>query len=313
MKSILNWIFKNAWNLFGVLGVIGTFYFSLAYVPDYVKEITTGKINVIHESLMDDIRELVFYEKAISIKDIESFIRGKELKQGVTYPYTPEELLIQVQERFMGNKFIPLQKRELLLKNINEIRLTYTPPKTPVKKPFDWVSLLSVLLSSLGVAVAAAGASSIIRKLKFDKETEVDIVSGNVTNDQYHSTIPAAYYHYEQMVGSILTELGVLISSQEDLARDIGYDFLAGNRKLQSIIEVKMYTRLLGLGSAREFLHKVIESGKCGILIVSSGVTQRTKELIERHNKATDNQKVHLVIGDTKELIKKQLAEIFSS
>ena len=74
MKSVFDWIIKNAWNIFGVIGVAGTFYFSLMHVPDYVKEITTGKVNVIHESLMDDVQELLFYEKSVSIEDIDSFI-----------------------------------------------------------------------------------------------------------------------------------------------------------------------------------------------------------------------------------------------
>ena len=69
MKSVFDWIIKHAWNLFGVIGVALTFYFSIMYVPGYVKEITTGKVTVIHESLMDNIQELLFYEKTVSIED----------------------------------------------------------------------------------------------------------------------------------------------------------------------------------------------------------------------------------------------------
>ncbi len=80
MKNLFEWIIKNLWNLFGMLGVLGMFYFSLLHVPDYVKEITTGKVNVVHESLLDDVQELLFYDKDLSISDISSFIKGKELK-----------------------------------------------------------------------------------------------------------------------------------------------------------------------------------------------------------------------------------------
>lgn len=310
MKSVFNWVIKNAWNLFGVIGVVGTFYFSLVHVPDYVKEITTGKVNVIHESLMDDVQELLFYEKAVSIEDIESFIKGEELKQGVSYPYNPEEILVQVQERFMGNKFIPLEKRESLIEKIKEVRSKYSPPKIPIEKPIDWTPFLSLLFSGLGVAIAIAGATSIARKLKIDKETEVDILSGNVVFNQYHSAMTAAAFEYEKMVGEVLSELGVL-KSTESHVRDIGYDYLAGNNGKEVIIEVKNYKKLVGLGTARQFLHRVIESGKGGILVVSSGVTQRTKELINEHNKITDNQNVFLVVGDSKELVKSQLARLF--
>ncbi|MFK5947600.1 MAG: restriction endonuclease [Methylococcales bacterium] len=312
MKSVFNWIFKNAWNLFGVIGVAGTFYFSLMHVPDYVKDITTGKVNVIHESLMDDVQELIFYEKDISIDNIKSFIRGKELKQGVSYPYTPEELLVQVQERFMGNKFIPLEKRDSILKAISKVRSEYTPLKNQEKKPFDWTSLISWLFSGLGVAIAFAGATSIVKKLKMDQETEADIVAGNIVVNNYSGVMTSAAFEYEKMVGDVLSELGLLntVTSQN---QDIGYDYLAKIKEKEFIVEVKKYRKLLGLSTAREFLHKVIESGKGGILVVSSGITKRTKDLIIEHNKITDTQNIYLVIGDSKESVKSQLTKLFDA
>ena len=48
MKSVVTWILKNAWNLFGAIGVAGTFYFSLMYVPDYVIN-AGGLMNVANE------------------------------------------------------------------------------------------------------------------------------------------------------------------------------------------------------------------------------------------------------------------------
>lgn len=311
MKSVFNWMIKNAWNLFGVIGVAGTFYFSLAHVPDYVKDITTGKLNVVHESLMDDIQELLFYEKAVTIEDIESFIRGKELKRGVSYPYNPDELLVQIQERFMGNKFIPLEKRESLLASIRSVRESYTPPAVPTETPFDWSSLLPWMFSGFGVLIATIGAVSITRKLKSDRETEVDMVAGDVVINQHHSDMTAAAYEFEKMVGEVLAEIGALIPSPEG-RYDHGYGFLASDREREYIVEVKRYSRLLGLGTARDFMYKVNLSGKGGILVVSSGVTQRTRRLIEEHNKLSENQKVYLIIADSKDEVKSKLSEVLS-
>jgi len=308
LNSVLKWIFKNAWNLFGAIGVAGTFYFSLMYVPDYVKDITTGKVNVIHESLMDDLQELIFYEKPISIADVKTFIRGKELKQGISYPYTSEELLVQVQERFMGNKFIPLEKRESLLTSINKLRSNYKSPSEPEEKAFDWTTFISWLLSGLGAIIAAIGATSIAVKLKSDKETEADIISGDIVINHHGGggSMSASGFEYEKMVGDVLSDLGVLLKTD---TRD--YDFLAGNKDKEFIVEVKKFRKTLGLGTARDFLYRVLESGKGGVLVVSSGVTTRTKELIVEHNKITDSQKVYLVTGDSKEMIKNQLAKVF--
>lgn len=306
MNLFFKWIFKNAWNLFGALGVAGTFYFSLMYVPDYVKDITTGKVNVIHESLMDDVQELIFYEKSISIEDVEMFIRGKELKQGISYPYTSEELLLQVQERFMGNKFIPLEKRESLLTSINKLRSSYTPPSKPAEKGFDWVPIMSWLLSAFGSVIAVIGATSLVGKLKSDKETEADIISGDIIINHHGGSMSASAYEYEKMVGDALSELGIPHKSDSN-----EYDFMVNHQGKDVIVEVKKYRKLLGLGTARNFLNMILASGKGGVLVVSSDVTQRTKELIKEHNQISDNQKIFLVTGESKEKVKKQLSEIF--
>jgi hypothetical protein len=290
-----------------VVGVVGTFYFSLMYVPDYVKDITTGKVNVIHESLMDDMQELIFYEKSITIDDVDMFIRGKELKQGISYPYTSEELLVQVQERFMGNKFIPLEKRESLLKSINSLRISYKPPSKPEEKPFDWTPILSWLFSGVGAIIAGIGASSIIGKLKSDKETEADIISGDIVINHHHGgSMTASAFEYERMVGDVLSELDVSHNAESN-----DYDYLAEHNGKKIIVEVKKYRRTLGLGTGRDFLNKVLASGNSGILVVSSGVTQRTKELILAHNQINDNQTIYIVTGDSKEKVKSQLANVF--
>ncbi len=311
MKAIFKWIIKNLWNLFGVLGILGTFYFSLIYVPDYVKEIATGKVNVIHESLMDDVQEILFYEKDLAIEDINSFIHGKELKQGVTYPYTSDELLVQAQERFMGNKFIPLEQREALLQRIKAIRANYKAPQKPVEKPFDWTGIILWLFSGVGVLIASLGATSIVKKFKLDKETEVDIVSsGDVIVHNIYGSMATGALEYEKMDGEVLSEIGVL-KSIENGKSDFGGDFLAAKDSDEYIVEVKRYRKLLGLSTAREFIGQVTLSGKGGILVVSSGVTQRTKQLILEHNNMSENQKVHLVVGESKSEVKKQIESIF--
>lgn len=308
MKSVFDWIIKNAWNLFGGIGVVATFYFSLMHVPDYIKNVTTGKVNIIHENLMDDVQELLFYDKMVSIEVIDSFIKGKELKQGVSYPYNPDQLLVQIQERFMGNKFIPLEKRESLFKKIESIRSQYTAPVPLPEKSLNWTIIFSWLLSGVGVIIAFLGAFSITKKLKRDQETEIDIISGDIAINHDHGNVLAPAVEYENMVGEILNELGVLKPSD-----NTNYDFLVSKKNKEFIVEVKRYSRLLGLGTAQGFMYTVNNSGRGGILVVSSGVTQRTKELIENHNKISDNQKVYLIVGESKSSVKKQFMKLFKA
>lgn len=310
MKALLNWAIKNAWNLFGAIGVAGTFYFSLMYVPDYVTEITNGKINVVHESLMDDIQEIVFNERTLSLKYVETLIHGRELSQGTTYPYTPDELLMQVQERFMGNKFIPLEKREDIFKAIDSVRSEYKPAQMSTKAERDWSQIIPWLFSALGVFIASIGATSLAKKLKIDQETEIDIMAGDIAINERAGSMTMAAFEFERMVGEVLSEIGIL-KSDETQSMDAGYDFLAASKGKEFIIEAKKYRKLLGLSTARDFLHKLTASEKGGVLVVSSGATQRAKELFSEHNKLTDNQKAFLVFGDSKESIKKQLVNLF--
>lgn len=309
MKSTFDWIIKNAWNLFGAIGVAGTFYFSLVHVPDYVKEINTSKVSVIHESLLDNLQEFLFHDQTINIEDVRSFIEGKELKYGVDYPYNPDEVLIQIQERFMGNKFIPLAKRETLLENIKSVRATYSEPAIEQSNSLDKLNYLAWFLSMLGVFTAIVGAASLWRKIKYDRETEADIDIVEVESREHRGTVTSGIYEFEKMVGDVLSELGVL-QSPSNSSHDFGYDFIANGVNGAFIVEVKRYKRMLGVGTARGFMHAVSESKKGGILIVSSGVTQRTKKLVNEHNKISESNKVFIVVGDSKDIIKEQLTEL---
>lgn len=310
MRLIFDWIIKNGWNLFGVAGVVGTFYFSLMYVPDYVQDITNSKVNVVHESLMDDIQEILFDGKDITIDDIDSFIRGKELKRGISYPYTSNELLLQVQERFMGNKFIPMEKRQEILKSIKNIRASFSPSEKPIDKPFDWSLLLSWLVSGLGVLIGVIGAASISKKIKIDKEVEVDIASGDIVINSRYSEAVSEAHEFESMVGDVLSGLGVQVDVPNG-SYGAGYDFDVKSNDNEFIVEVKRYRRLVGIGTAREFIYRVNESGKPGILVVSSGVTERTKQLLAQHNKISENKKIFLVVGDSKSKIETELHKVF--
>lgn len=309
MKDFYNWVVKNLWNLFGLAGVFATFYFSLT-VPNYVEDIATSKAKVVHESLIGDVQEILFNEKELSINDIESFIKGKELKQSVRYPYNADELLLQVQERFVGNKFLPLDKRENLLKTITSIRSNYVPPKNEESTPFNWRPYLSTLLSILGVIASLFGLKSIFNKVKLDKEVEIDM-DDMIILDEAHRSTPYGLEEFENLVGETLNDLGV-IDTSASRNRDVKPDFWALSNGQRFIVEAKRYRKLLGVGSLRQFLGTVSLSGCHGILVVSSGVTERTKSLVKEHNKFNENQQVYLVIGDAKNDIKSQLQHIFA-
>ncbi|AVD92383.1 hypothetical protein C4Q27_08100 [Pseudomonas sp. SWI36] len=89
---------------------MGTFYFAIVYIPDYVKDISDGKLSAARECLASDIQEICFITK-LELVDVEALIKPREIKLGFKYPYTAQDLLLEVQDRFVSNKFIPLDKR----------------------------------------------------------------------------------------------------------------------------------------------------------------------------------------------------------
>lgn len=319
LKNIYQWVIKNLWNLFGVLGVAGTFYFSLIHVPDYVKHFTNGKINIAHETLLTDVKELIFYDKEITIENVEIFIKGKELKYSIDYPYTSDELLIYAQDDFMSNKFIPIEKREKILSKISTIRSTYIKSENAQKDKFSWRILLPWLLSGIGIFIGMLGIKSIYKKIISDKETQIDIsdISGDIINNSYNSaSTMSEAVRYEEMLESLFKELQVLKVSQRNLGRDQSIkgnvDFIIEHNKTEYIVEAKNYRNLLGLGTARKFVHQVHEHNKAGILIVSSGLTKNTKDMIYKHNIGVETEKIHIVIGRERAEIKSQLKKLLS-
>ncbi len=312
-KAFFETVWKPLSNFSSVIGLIATFYLSVFYVPSYVEDITKGRGQVIHESLIDDLQEIIFYEQELTIKDIESLIHGRELQQGVSYEYNPDELLVQVQERFIGNKFIPLEKRSALLERIKSIRITYKPIKEIDEGPIDWPTILSLVTAMLGTIFSLLVMLSASKKFKLDSEVADDIIS----DQMYESDAPefirdGAPQQYEEMVIEVLTELDAL-KRHSSQGYENQYDFIAGNNRCEYIGEVKWLRRLLGFGTVVRFLRTVSHSGKNGILVINTGITERAKSAIREHNEINKDQHVHVITGKTREFVKSRLSNILKT
>jgi len=163
----------NLSNIFSVVGIGLTVYFAVFYVPYYVQEIEIKKIESTHESLIESIQELVYNNHVIDAGDINTLVRGKELSGQLNYPFTGEELLIQVQESFLENKFIPLDQRKALIEKIDQIREDLPEPIAEKSKKEDRAiptSIYSWLSAVLGIVAAMFGFISIwTRNIKLEE------------------------------------------------------------------------------------------------------------------------------------------------
>ncbi|MFM5659703.1 hypothetical protein [Aeromonas veronii] len=307
--KIKSWAIANFWNLFSCIGVIATLYLGFFYVPDYVEEIGLNKQKLVHQELVADIQELLFYNQKIKLDDIQEIINGKELSYSIKYKYTSRELLNQIQDDFLKNKFIPLTKRNELMLNIKELRSKYIEPTERPVSESNYLKFISSITTILTGLISLLAIASIISKRQADIETEVDISSSfnikdEIVNIESNSNNYAAAYEFESMVGDVIDELNINLTDKYKAHKN-HYDFLIKILDTEHIVEVKAFSRLLGLGTAKEFLNTVTMEGKPGVLVVKSGLTKRALEFIETHNNLTDNNKIHLIIGQTKQDIKK--------
>ncbi|HAQ69831.1 MAG TPA: hypothetical protein DCR48_02540 [Flavobacteriales bacterium] len=164
MKEFFLALKDNLSNAFSIVGIGLTVYFAVFYVPNYVEEIEAKQIEGTHEILVESIQELVYNDHEIDSDDIRTLIRGKELSGHLTYPFSGEELLIQVQERFLENKFIPLNQRKALIEKLDLVRKSLPKPTTekPIDEPkFDNVSILSWVSVAIGLIAAFFGLVSV--------------------------------------------------------------------------------------------------------------------------------------------------------
>jgi Restriction endonuclease len=271
---------------------------------------------------MDNVQELMFYEQNIDIDDIETLIKGKELSQGAIYPFSVNELLIQVQERFMGNKFVPLNKRKTIIEKIDSLRKENPNVVQKIETKFELRSILPWLLSGIGIIISILGAVSLSDKFKRDKEVELDIGGNNnedlIIQSFRSSSSPGinAAIEYEKLVGRLLEDLGAKIISQEESGPDKPVtrpDYIIDTSNGDFIVECKRYKSFVGLNTIRQFLYQTLEHGKNGIFVTASELTKRSIETVNRHNDVNVDMKVFVVQGTSSEELKKQLQKVLSN
>ncbi|MFL9766900.1 restriction endonuclease [Vibrio cyclitrophicus] len=314
VKLLKSWAISNFWNLFSFIGVVATLYLGFFYVPDYVEELGLNKQKLVHQELVADVQELLFYKQSITLADIDEIIKGKELVYTIKYKFTSPELLNQIQDNFLQNKFIPLDKRKELMEAIKELRSQYKESSVPTVTERDYSSWISLLIYVLTGVTSALALISIVVKLKSDKETEVDISSSiNIAGDVVHTTHTyQSAYEFEAMVGQVIDDLDIDKSAQVSKS-DQHFDCLINVSGTECIVEVKAYSKLLGLGTAKEFINVINNANKVGILVAKSGLTKRAIDLINGHNELTDSNRIYVVTGSTRNDIKKSLQTVINS
>jgi hypothetical protein len=297
MKDFLSWIKDNLSHMFSLVGIVLTIYFSIFYVPQYSEDIKLKRIEGMNGELISTIQELVYNKHKIDTHDIETLIKGKEFKENVEYPYTVEQLLIQVQESFLANKFIPLDSRKELVESIDSIRETIQPtnpseePKEDLAK-FNW---LSIFAAGLGVMVSLFGSFSLFSSAKKQREEEVEerIVA---QKEMFQHRIKRAFA-LEEFVGRKLESIYGADSVDREGQTDIGVDYLVRiNGKPKFAVEVKFTdTGLIPLRTINQIGSIAKNLGYPVVLVTNAELTNNARHRFEKFNKEIEGSNIYIV------------------
>ena len=314
MKEIFLSLKNNLSNLFSLIGILLTIYFSVYYVPQYSEEIRLKKIEATNNSLVSIVQELVYNDHTIDEQDLKTMIKGKEIKDNISYPYTIDELLIQTQEKFLDNKFIPLEQRKSLVEKIDSIRDKITAPEfkeenTTITK----TGFYEYLIAILGLIFSMFGLISTWAKAKKQKEYELEDKIEETKESLKRQVTERVFLESEVL--SAIKEV-VPISSVKHADRDTGVDFVirtGTNTRLG--VEVK-YTET-DLIPIRTISHLISIARHIRIpilLITNAPLTKNANQKLEDYNKAFPETKIDVLTiknsSEIKDGIKKYINTI---
>lgn len=304
MKEFLSWIKDNLSHMFSLVGIILTVYFSIFYVPQYSEDIRLKRIEGINGELISTIQELVYNKHQINLHDIETLIKGKELRNNIEYPYTIDQLLVQVQETFLANRFIPLESRKELVEAIDSVRETIQPVASEDESKEDYIkfSWLS-LVAALGVIISMLGSFSLFSSAKKQREEEVEerVVA---QKEIFQHRIKRAFA-LEEFVGKKLESIYGASNVEREGQSDIGVDYLVRkDGKPKFAVEVKFTdTDLIPLRTINKIGAIAKNLGYPVVLVTNAALTKNAKHRFENLNSELEKSNLYVVSVDEIESI----------
>lgn len=315
MKTFGNWFLKNLSNIFGLIGIILTLYFGVFYVPSWLREAQEEKSINAQQNLKQSVKELIFSDSISSYNEISILIHAKELELNEPYPYTPEEFLTQIQESFMQDRYLPLEKRKSLISELEKLKNDIPEIKDKVdEKSFSkaknttWISeLLSIIISIIGVI---AGIISFYFKFRTEKEKDEEIENQLLENENIKENIEYAY-EFESKIISLITNYPGVQITRSFSNRDFGFDLEFTYKKRNYFVEIKFLTRSkVGLKTFQRFLAS--QRGLEGEFwfIYNTDLTDMVKRKASEFSQITDSRNIELIKVDSLSSFKEMLEKL---
>lgn len=309
LKGIKDFLLQNLSNVFSFIGIILTIYFAVFYVPSYVYEIKYDKNYKINSELIDNIQELVYFKLDVNIHDIETLICGKSLKYNISYNYSVDDLLIQVQEDFMENKLIPLSDRKEVIEKIDKLRSEIEPDIEEKSSNYSetWTSIISILA---GIISGCLGMISLVFKIRKEKENIVTDEAINIATNASEKVIRAV--EYERMVVNTFNSLNIY--PKNIMKYNDKFDFCFKSNGKNVFVEIKYCNE--GVTSSRimsYLLRKIegvlIEDNDIYVFVLNKNLSTTANEILNNYIKNSKTQ-IKVVVSDNTDDLKEKLIEI---
>lgn len=297
--------------MFSLVGILLTIYFSIFYVPQYSEDIKLKRIEGINSELISTIQELVYNKHQIDSHDIETLIEGKELRDNIEYPYTVNELLVQVQETFLANKFIPLDSRKELVESIDAVRETIQPVESTAqpKEIVTELNWLSLVAAGLGVFVSLLGSFSLFSSAK--KQRDEDVEERLVAQKEVFQHRIKRAFAFEEFVGKKLESIYGADNIEREGQTDVGVDYLVRkNGKPKFAVEVKYTdTDLIPMRTINQIGTIAKNLGYPVVLVTNVSPTKNAKSRFSKLNSEVAGSNIYVVSVDEIEQIEVFLSE----
>lgn len=308
---------KNIWNIIGVIGTIATLFFGifgLIVIPDYVKDANKQRQESANNEILTDIKEIVFSNHKMDCLLVPTLVKGKEIKYEINYPKSNNDVLIEVQESFMSDKFIPLEQRINLYKKLDSLK-RITPESQIItayavaKKSLS--SILTYGLSILSLIISVLLFYGLITKRKQQIADELEQKFEEIQETRPESIID--YRNFESLVCDAISQLKLDFEDHTKNPKDFSFDFLIKQNGRKIGIEVKSRIRQDILMRIR---NQFDNSGLDALIIITNRLTDfSTFSILSDLNKNAGiaGRRIYFISAATIDKLKLEITEILKT
>ena len=305
MRSFLAWVGKGLPWIFSLLGIAATVYFSAFYIPDYLAEVKNERVRAVNRDLIETVQELVYNGKELDTTFLINLVDGKELTYDVVYPYSLEELLLQVRDGFVSSKYLPLDKRDSLSATLDGFVATLRssaratvdtlaangPEEASHARGFPAYASIAA-----GLIGAILGLITVFLKLRAEKTEEVErSVDDRKEEVERHVT---AGWRYEQKVREVLEDLGITIVDQVAMYDSFNTDFAIDIHNRRYHVSCKLVQRgFIGKDHFERLGRISVNFNEPTIMVTNCSLTKSNKEWLSTFDHRGDLAQVHVVHG----------------